>query len=240
MTFLISDIHGDLYRFEKLLKRIQFDNALDQMIIIGDILDRNPYGIELLDYISPYLRNQSIKLLMGNHEYFAKQYLEDRLSAEKWSRFGGGATVKSIQLMSSSEREKLYSFINRLPYYIELEVERYGKRVVLTHTGIDCDHYVYDRDGRINVVESIKEAVAEDAYKYLLSIDLHNIAVGDLKKFDKYIFCGHLCTFHLNEDGSSRIYKTAYYTDIDAGAGYRGEGGLLACYCLETDETVYI
>ena len=114
MTFLISDIHGDLYRFEKLLKRIHFDNAVDQMIIIGDIIDRNLYGIELLDYISPYLRNQSMKLLMGNHEYFAKQYLEDRLSAEKWSRFGGEATVKSIQHMSSSEREKLYSFINRL------------------------------------------------------------------------------------------------------------------------------
>lgn len=73
---------------------------------------------------------------------------------------------------------------------------------------------------------------------YLIS-DIH----GDLstfKKLDSYIICGHLCTFHLTEDASSRIYQTSSYTDIDAGAGYREEGGLLACYCPKTNETVYM
>lgn len=240
MTYLISDIHGDLSTFKKLLTKLHFDSTRDEMIIIGDIFDRNPYGIELLTYIAPYLKNQSMKLIIGNHEYFAKLYLKGRLSEAKWSAFGGEATLGVIQNMTQEEKEALLAFIDSLPYYIELDRKMYGKRVVLTHTGIDCDHYVYNTNGDINVVESIKQAVAANAYKYLISIDLHNIPASDLKKLDSYIICGHLCTFHLNEDASSRIYQTSSYTDIDAGAGYREEGGLLACYCPETNETVYM
>lgn len=36
---------------------------------------------------------------------------------------------------------------------------------------------------------------------------------------------------------SDKIYKTPYYTDIDCGAGF---GGKLACYCLNSDEIIYV
>ena len=42
MLYLISDIHGDVTSFRKMLKKISFDPATDQMIVMGDIFDWNP------------------------------------------------------------------------------------------------------------------------------------------------------------------------------------------------------
>lgn len=75
MLYLISDIHGELHDFKKLLKKIKFDKEKDNMIIMGDILDRGPDGVALLEYIKPYILDNSMKLLLGNHELFAIMYL---------------------------------------------------------------------------------------------------------------------------------------------------------------------
>ena len=43
----MSDIHGNLDRFEKVLKQIDLQDD-DKVYILGDVIDRNPYGIEIL------------------------------------------------------------------------------------------------------------------------------------------------------------------------------------------------
>lgn len=75
MLYLISDIHGELDNFKQLLKKIKFDKAQDNMIIMGDILDRGSDGVALLEYIKPYILDNSMELLLGNHELFAIMYL---------------------------------------------------------------------------------------------------------------------------------------------------------------------
>ena len=55
MLYLISDIHGDVISFKKMLKKISFDSATDQMIVMGDIFDWNDEGIPLLEFMSDYL-----------------------------------------------------------------------------------------------------------------------------------------------------------------------------------------
>ena len=39
MLYLISDIHGDVISFRKMLKMIGFEPAVDHMIVMGDIFD---------------------------------------------------------------------------------------------------------------------------------------------------------------------------------------------------------
>ena len=47
MLYLISDIHGDLKAFKKILKMIDFNRGKDHMIVMGDIFDWNDEGVPL-------------------------------------------------------------------------------------------------------------------------------------------------------------------------------------------------
>lgn len=63
MLYLISDIHGDVTSFRKMLNKISFDPAMDHMIVMGDIFDWNDEGISLLEFMSDYLVDGSMQLM---------------------------------------------------------------------------------------------------------------------------------------------------------------------------------
>ena len=98
MHYLISDIHGDLPAFQKILNKIHFQPKKDTLIIIGDILDRDAYSLELLSYISQFLKTGSMILLKGNHEMYALRYLSGNLSGTMWDAFGGETTRRQVDV----------------------------------------------------------------------------------------------------------------------------------------------
>ena len=239
LRYLVSDIHGDLILFKKMLREINFNFDYDELIIIGDILDRNPYGIQLYQFIRPFVEDGTMKLLMGNHELFAIQYLEGKLSEKKWISFGGEHTLANLKNLPKEEQQDLLDFLKGLPLYLEIDTRDYGPAVV-THTGISAAMYVYNEDGTINVTRSIEKAAKENLFEYLISLDLHYVPSHIKNALDRFLFVGHVCTFGLNADASSKIYRTPHYINLDCGAGHRELGGILGCYCVDTDEEFYV
>lgn len=239
MDYLMADIHADLRSFKIMLRKIRYDSTRDRVIIIGDVLDRNSQPLELLQYIKNYLNDGSMVLLKGNHELFCEQYLDGILEGKRWDLYGGTTTRKQVDDLCQIERHQLQALLKSLPHYMLLQTPEFGE-VVLTHSGIDADYYVWNENGTINVVESIKKAVKADEYRYLISMDIHNIPAAERKKLDRFVICGHVGTYRLNQDGSYRIYKTKEYMDIDSGCGHRKKGGRLACYCVDTGMVEYI
>ncbi|MBQ3665778.1 MAG: metallophosphoesterase [Lachnospiraceae bacterium] len=239
MRYLISDIHGDLILFKKMLREINFNFEYDELIIVGDILDRNEHGIKLYQFIKSFVEDGTMKLLIGNHELFAIKYMEGELSEKKWISFGGEHTLKDLKEMSDEEKEELLLFLKGLPLYLEIETEKYGKSVI-THTGLSIDTYVYNEDDSINVIQSIEKAAKENLMEYLISLDIHYAPVHIKQSLDRFLFVGHVCTFGLNDDASNKIYRTPYYMNLDCGAGHKELGGALGCYCIDTDEEFYV
>ena len=47
MTYVLSDIHGNLRRFESIMKQIDLQSD-DTMYVLGDVVDRYPDGIKIL------------------------------------------------------------------------------------------------------------------------------------------------------------------------------------------------
>ena len=77
MIYVLSDIHGDMDAFDSILSQIQLGED-DHLYIIGDVIDRGPHSIELLQRIRK-MRNTT--MLLGNHEYMMTDRLrhpEDR------------------------------------------------------------------------------------------------------------------------------------------------------------------
>ncbi|NMD05917.1 MAG: serine/threonine protein phosphatase, partial [Deltaproteobacteria bacterium] len=49
--FAIGDIHGCLDKLEELIEKISADHQKDQLIFLGDYIDRGKYSREVVDYV---------------------------------------------------------------------------------------------------------------------------------------------------------------------------------------------
>lgn len=71
MTYVLSDIHGNLKAFHSILNQINLKPE-DSIYILGDVIDRQPYGIQILKEI---MNMTNAHMLLGNHEYMMMRVL---------------------------------------------------------------------------------------------------------------------------------------------------------------------
>lgn len=237
MTYIISDIHGEIEAFKLLLDEVLFDETKDKLIVLGDVIDRGRHGLEIIDYLMPMIKNGSATMLLGNHELFAIYYLENRLEGRFWSAFGGDDTLRQVKKLDDKQCEELHDFLIGLPLYTELHSEIFGD-VVCTHTGLDVDYLVRKEDGNIDTKKSIEQAYDKNQYSYMCGMDIHYMKAEEKRALDKFMIVGHTPCYRLNEDCSCTFYRTAQYMCIDAGSGHKA--GMLGLYVLETDEEIYV
>jgi serine/threonine protein phosphatase 1 len=91
---IISDIHGMLYRLQDLMNKISLSKN-DQLIFLGDYIDRGEHSRKVIDYIIDLQKNYNVICLLGNHERFAIESIKDRNSgmANSWIQNGGSTTM---------------------------------------------------------------------------------------------------------------------------------------------------
>ena len=137
MTYVMSDIHGRIRPYHRMLKKIGFCED-DTLYILGDVIDRNPSGIPILKEI---MDTPNIRLLLGNHEYMMRDFLDtdqqDDLDAwaqkmDRWcNRNGGWVTYHAFLRESQRAQDRILAFLHRLPVNIEISVG--GRRILLVH-----------------------------------------------------------------------------------------------------------
>ena len=90
-TYVLSDLHGQYNKFMDMLKLIKF-NDNDKMYILGDIFDRGPDPLKILDYI---ICKKNIDFIPGNHEYMFLEFY-NTYDARLWSYNGGKTTMTQL------------------------------------------------------------------------------------------------------------------------------------------------
>ena len=65
MTYVLSDIHGNMANFKSILKQIDLQPE-DTLYVLGDVVDRYPDGIRIIRMI---MSMPNVKMILGNHEY---------------------------------------------------------------------------------------------------------------------------------------------------------------------------
>lgn len=78
MTYVLSDIHGNLQRFKSIMAQINLQ-ADDTLYVLGDVIDRYAGGIKILRQI---MRMPNAEMLIGNHEYMPED-IKAMLGGEK-------------------------------------------------------------------------------------------------------------------------------------------------------------
>ncbi|WP_373499392.1 metallophosphoesterase family protein [Desulfococcus sp.] len=93
--YAIGDIHGCIERLTDLLAKIDADPARDQLVFLGDYIDRGPSSYEVVAYLIELGRRMSgVVFLKGNHEEMFARYLAGT-DRQLFLMNGGQATLDS-------------------------------------------------------------------------------------------------------------------------------------------------
>ena len=133
-TIAISDIHGHNKTFNALLDMISLTKE-DNLVILGDCIDRGFYSKDVLDTILHLQQGgYNVKCLMGNHEQMLLRSYHDSREFSLWEINGGDQTLLSFGLTDVRDLPHIYvNFLEQLDYHYETE------NVILVHAGLNMN-----------------------------------------------------------------------------------------------------
>ena len=148
MIYAIGDIHGCLSALKELIGQLPLKSE-DELVFLGDYIDRGPESKGVLDYL---LVNQkpNWRFLRGNHEQMLLEWLgtPNSLAAANWLLNGGHQTLQSYVpkekldevrgegahiLLQSYIPHTHVEFLNALPLFYETS------DYFFCHAGINLD-----------------------------------------------------------------------------------------------------
>ncbi len=148
MVYVTSDLHGyPLEDFQALLAKAGFSDE-DFCFVLGDVIDRGPDGIKLLEWM---MLQPNMELLLGNHEalllacdFLFEPVTEDSVEAltedqlellSVWLDSGGTPTVDALRRIGTERVKAIVDYLRDAPLY---EITTVGGRdFLLVHSGLE-------------------------------------------------------------------------------------------------------
>jgi serine/threonine protein phosphatase 1 len=90
----IGDIHGCHVAFDTLLEHLSIVPS-DTVVVLGDVIDRGPGTLEVIERLIQLRERCRLVFIMGNHEQMFLESLENRQMLQPWLEFGGLETLMS-------------------------------------------------------------------------------------------------------------------------------------------------
>lgn len=144
--FVIGDIHGCYDELMLLLEHVEFDHEIDRLISTGDLVDRGPKNIEVLDFFMAHY-NKSTFVVKGNHDEMLEMFVfstsltdyEYHFDPRVYMYNGGSWTAEFRDPLKSGDFQyshsqliKYANFIESLPYILAVGAEKERYNVVHT------------------------------------------------------------------------------------------------------------
>ena len=131
--FAISDIHGCFNPFYELVVKIIKLKKSDQLILLGDYIDRGEQSKEVIDFILELQKSGfNVTPLIGNHEVMLLNSWDDPDILPLWMMNNGMPTLQSFGIGNIRDLNSKYlRFFNSLDYYLI-----FGN-VIFVHAGFD-------------------------------------------------------------------------------------------------------
>ena len=108
-TIFVGDIHGCFQEFLTLLDKLNYDNRVDRLISLGDLVNKGPESAAVLDY---FIEND-IEAVKGNHDEWLWRALTGNSPMYK--------DAEEILRTSQFSRDELIAWLEAMPLYIKDE-----------------------------------------------------------------------------------------------------------------------
>ena len=229
MTYVVSDIHGCLDKFNRLIKEINLKDD-DIMYVLGDIVD---YGDESMELLCDLSMRYNVIPIVGDHDYRALKLLgafDKMLRGEAdrdpgvlaemaaWLQDGGQKTMEAFKALDEEMKEGVIEYLEDMSLYEEVEAG--GKKYLLVHAGIaDFDK-----------ATPLDDYMPEDFIGEALDVEYRLID-------GVTVVVGHRPTYEIEGAQRGKIYHGNGAIAIDCGAAF---GEPLGCICLDNGKEFYI
>ena len=135
---IIGDIHGDVGSLRAILSNAGDDRL---PIFLGDYINYGNESKEVVDYLISYRKLNQTIFLLGNHEYYLHQYLDNEISFHDFASIGGIPTIKSYlgNGLSGDIRDLLIENIpqSHLSFFASLEIYFEEENFFCSHSGLN-------------------------------------------------------------------------------------------------------
>ena len=121
-TYVIGDVHGCFDQFIRLLKKIDYDSKKDQIILTGDLVNRGPKSLDVLNYC---MADKNITTVLGNHDL----YLLYLISINQ----GKGKLKKIVE---AENNKQIFEWLITRPLLIQAFNQSTNNKFIITHAGI--------------------------------------------------------------------------------------------------------
>lgn len=118
-TIFVGDIQGCFDEWMMLLERLDYRPEKDELILLGDVINRGPKSKDVLKYL---FKHPEIRSVMGNHEYHYIRHLEKIKKKKSFQALD--KELKPIQ-------DKVLKYLKKMPMYLE------GKEWLAVHAGLE-------------------------------------------------------------------------------------------------------
>ena len=151
----IGDIHGNYFTLLKLIENAGGIDKYNKVIILGDMVDRGPYSLEVIKWCMntdnfDTLHNKKICCILGNHEQLILSYFgwqskvapikNDKLlklaEAAKIEGNGCLTTIRQLEKLEKKERNDVLYWLSKLPLNYEVKNDKVKSNpyFIFTHT----------------------------------------------------------------------------------------------------------
>ena len=108
-TFVFGDVHGCFKEFLALLKKAGYTAKTHRLISVGDIINRGPHSLEMLEWI----KKEGMEMVRGNHE----QVFIDGVKGNGYL----SPILQTLKKNMKKDLDKWIKWLSALPFYIEEE-----------------------------------------------------------------------------------------------------------------------
>jgi len=134
MAFVIGDVAGE---FDALMRLLKKANVTEDIILVGDLIDRGPKSKEVIQWCID--NSENVDALMGNHEHMFLDHLLNTHLYEKgvWYQNGGGETMKSYGL---SKKGHIYGSPHKKQIILEHRAWLRFRPLIIERDGFTITH----------------------------------------------------------------------------------------------------
>lgn len=218
--YVVSDIHGEAGLFHKILHQINFSEN-DILYILGDVIDRGPDGIRLLQEI---MAAPNMVLLLGNHEYMMQQYFSPEATENeirRWNKNGNRPTLDAYLNLNPEEQFRILEYLRCLPTHIEISCGDRTFYLVHGFPGENKYDEVWHRPSltEINPIPDTTLIIGHTPVLYIIQESKENR--------------DHLIAEMIRTGEHPAILQAKGYIDIDCGCSLEDPLKTLGCLRLE-------
>ncbi|WP_336759744.1 metallophosphoesterase family protein [Paenibacillus sp. USHLN196] len=220
---VISDIHGCYDEFNALLKRVDYNPMQDELILLGDYVDRGPSSKQVLEQIMQLQQEHQIIVIKGNHDaMMVKALIHDVEDYDQhWIRNGGLQTIASYLDLTFDEQQMDWNAYTEAKQWIRTHYEHHLRFLEQLPLVYEIPGYIFVHAGINPDIEDWRSQSERDFIWIRESFYSRPTRVTETVVF------GHTPVKHLHDQRGIWFDPSGDKIGIDGGCAYGAQLNLL-------------